>query len=255
MSGKIQKDYQSDIRRDFMKYLCICFVVLFISAPVILAENIMLQWDKVENVDGYRLFQSIRVKKSDGSWENIYDYASPITTETYPEGNIPQDVDSIIVDLPGVDEENTRYMFVARSYLGENESVNSNEVEYQVNLITPPAPTDLAGDYIKKDSLINLIWTQPAEQWYETDYWKVFYKIDDSEWIEIGRIDKGNELTLTQEFDVVPAGSQKNVDFTVLAYRQSGKFSANSTVLTLDIDRREVPPIQNLRINVQIPVK
>lgn len=212
-------------------------------------EQIRLEWDQVENVDGYYLYHSQR--------DSTFHYDIPITTELYPDGKIPQNITRLEVNLPGIEGRNTRYRFVARSFRGDEQSIDSNEVEYYVALVPPPPAVELAGSYDKAEGVVNVSWEQPAEdyEYLTVSHWIVYYRVGDAEWTAVGRTDAGGELTMTAPFAAVQSGEQADVDFVVVSYRRSGVYSANSNILTLTIDRRNVPPIQNLRINIEIPVE
>ena len=230
----------------------VCMFMLFIMAAR--AEKITLQWDSVDGVDGYYIFQTIRAGNPP---THEFDYENPVTNTEYPDGKIPQDVTQITIDLPGVQDADTKYIFVARAFKDDLQSENSNEVAYVVSLIPPFAAVELTGGYDKDAGLINLNWQQPGG---EPDYrqpvshWIVYYRIDGGEWTAIGRIDTGNDLQLEAPFSAVAEGEQAQVEFTIVTYRRSGIYSENSNILTIDVDRRNVPPIQNLRINIEIPV-
>lgn len=240
-----------------MKWINIIFALL-LFCTVAGADQIKLQWDLVDNVDGYRIYSAIRADTDgDGQVEHEYDFTNPLTTELYPDGNIPVEITEMVVDLSGPPEETTKYMFVARAFAGADESENSNEVVYVVNNITPEPPTELSGGYDKDNDVINISWSQPEEvPWSQVDHWIVFFRLsDDSEWVELGRVNKDHELALAVPFDQVAPGTSENIDFVVVAYRQGGVYSGNSDILSLHIDRRVVPPIQNLRISIEIPVQ
>lgn len=235
----------------FIWFFLMAFLFFTASAK---SENITLQWDSVADVDGYYIFQTIRAGNPP---THEFNYDQPVTTGTYPDGKIPQNVTQITIDLPGVQDADTKYMFTARAFRGDEQSENSNEVAYVVSLIPPFAAVELAGGYDKAAGLINLSWQQPGG---EPDYrqpvshWIIYYRIDGGAWTPIGRIDTGNELTLEAPFSAVAEGEQAQVEFTIVTYRRSGIYSENSNILTIDVDRRNVPPIQNLRINIEIPV-
>ena len=120
----------------------VCMFMLFVMT--VRGEKITLQWDKVDGVDGYRIFQSIRSLNEDGTWSNTFDYSSPI-------GEVTQDIDTLEVDLPGEDGQEIRYRFVARSFIADDESADSNEAEWKVNRIVPPTPISLTGNYSKEN--------------------------------------------------------------------------------------------------------
>ena len=245
------------------KLLLISFLAavisLFLLVSLVRGESITLQWDAVEGVDGYRVYQSIRALQDDGIWANEYDYSRPVTTVVHPAGDIPQETTELVVDLPGEADKQTRYRFVARAFRGDDMSVDSNEVEYKVNLVAPPAPAGLRGEYDKDAGIIRLSWTQPDDLYdYVIDYWILFYRLSGaSEWTRLGKITADNELTLETAFDAVPAGQAADVEFTAVSYRNSGIFSVDSDLFTIHIDRTGgvVPPIDELRISVIIPVE
>lgn len=220
-------------------------------------EQIRLQWDAVDGVDGYYLFQAIRAQNPDtGQVEHEFDYLSPITSEQFPDGKIPQDVTQFDVDLPGQADADTKYMFTARAFRGDETSENSNEVSYVVSLVPPFAPAELSGSYDKAAGMIHVSWAQPDDkfQWRTIDHWSVHYRVADGEWQPVGQVDAGHELAMETTFDAVAEGEQESVDFVVVAHRRSGVYSPDSDILTLDIDRRDVPPVQKLRINIEFPV-
>lgn len=234
-----------------MKYfsLLISIVCVVIITSFSSAEVITLEWDAVEGVDGYYLYQSQK--------DSTFHYDIPVTTEEYSDGKIPQSVTRLSIDLSGYEGADTRYRFVARSFKGEDTSEDSNEVEYYVSLVTPPSAISLEGSYNKEDGLVNISWEQPEEDvaWRSINHWIVYYRIDDGDWEPIGRINSDHELSMEAPFSAVEEGESKAVEFTIVSYRRSGVYSANSGVLTIDIDREEVPPIQNLRIRIDIPVE
>lgn len=226
---------------------------MFVLVVDIEAEEITLTWDMPEQqIDGVRIFQTVPVQDENGQWVNTYDYALPVSTPIYVDGNIPPEVNEVTIDLPGRTNQITKYCFVARAFLAGEESADSNEVDYKVNLIPPVAPIELSGSYEKDEQLINLSWQQPQDDW-AISHWVVYSKLPEGEFTELGRVDHGQELTLTQPL-VAPVGQRTNMSFAVVAFRSSGIYSSNSNELEIDIDRREVPPINNLQIKVQIPL-
>lgn len=240
-----------------IRKIMICLVSIAMLAGAAYAE-IQLEWDAVEGVDGYKIFQAIRMWNPETQQnEHHFDYSSPVTTENFPDGKIPQNVTSIVVDITGVENTSVKYLFVARSFIGDEESEDSNMVSYKYDLTKPPAPVNLAGGYDKDAQAISLSWSQPEEEWGEVDHWKVYYRMQDGEFIELAKVDDEQNLTLTTDFDKVGSGEVAEVDFVVVAFRNTGQYSADSDVLTITIDRRDgiiVPPVPNLRINIFIPV-
>ena len=234
-----------------------CLLVLFFIVTA-RSEQITLEWDKVDGVDGYYIYQTIRAWNPETQQvEHHFDYSDPIKTESYPDGKIPQSITTLEVDLPGVADADTKYMFTARSFRDDDTSANSNEVPYVVSLVVPPPAAELSGSYSEDEKLIRISWDQPAENepWRTINHWIIYYRIDDSEWIALGRINADHELSMQAPFNVVPQGEKKEVEFTIVSYRRSGVYSANSEILSIDVDRRgDVPPIENLRINIEFPV-
>lgn len=240
-----------------MRKIDVMIMAMFILIIIVLAfvfrawgEQIQLQWDPVDDVDGYMLYQSQK--------DSTFHYDTPVTTAEYPDGKIPQDVTSIDIDLSGYADQDTRYRFVARSFRGDEFSADSNEVQYYVCLVPPFPPTELRGSYDKPAGLVHLQWSQPPEEqaWRTIDHWSVYYRIgDESEWQLVGTVEAGGDLQIESAFSAVAEGETADVEFVVVSHRRSGVFSENSDTLTLTVDRRGVPPIQNLRISIEIPVK
>jgi hypothetical protein len=241
--------------KTFMKLifigLIICIVLLW--HMIAGAEQITLQWDPVDGVDGYHIYQAIRAANPDtGEVEHSFDYAAPV-------GTVAQDVTSLAVELPGEQGADTKYVFVARSYRGDDTSVDSNTVAYVVCLVPPLAATDLAGAYDVENGVINLSWSQApdAQAWRTISHWLVYYRIAGGDWVPIGRVDYGADPQLTAEFDAVAPGEAADVEFTVVTYRRSGVYSENSSIVAIAIDRSTsgpVPPVENLRVEIEIPV-
>lgn len=211
------------------------------------ADVVTLQWDPVEEVDGYYIYKVT---------EHPYDFSDPVKTEEYPDGKIPQDITTISIDLTGPTGEDTEYFFTAKSFRGDQTSEPSNEVSHIVCMVPPEPPSDLQGEYNKEQGLVTVSWEQSpeAEAWRQISHWIIYYKVEGENWIPIGRINSDHALTMEAPLDAVQQGERKNVDFVIVAYRNSGIYSQNSAVLTVDIDRRAVPPIQNLRLTVEIPL-
>lgn len=237
-------------RTIFMILLLWAVIILCITLAIVArAEKITLQWDTVEGVDGYYIYQFQK--------DETYDYTNPVKTVVYPDGKIPQHVDRLIIDLEGIAGQDTKYRWVARSFRGDEQSDDSNEVEYVVALTIPPAPNELAGSFDKEAGMINLSWVQPVEtQSYRMISHFIVYcrQQGDEEWKAIGRINSDNELTLQAPISAIMSEEKATLEFTIVAYRRSGVYSHNSDILSLEIDRTKVPVIQNLRINIEIPV-
>lgn len=226
----------------------IIIILLLIMPTFAHAEKIRLEWDAPgdENAkpDGYFIFQRVAGEE--------YDYNNPVKTDEYPDGKIPSDVFFIELDVPGVDLAATKYEWVARTIVEDDTSPNSNQVDYTVVKIPPLVPIDLSGSFERDSSIIRIAWTQPEDD-YMTHHWRVYYKVGEEEFTELGLVKKDQPLEFTSEFNVVQAGERKDVSFVVVAYRRSGVFSGNSQEIVIDVDRRTAEPV-NLRINIEIPV-
>lgn len=232
-----------------MRRLAIVLLIVLLPS-LVLAKTVKLTWDKIDNVEGVRVYHAKRYYVEEaGENQSFWDYDTPIC-------EVAIDVNECEYDLIGIDGRKVKYLFIARSFIGDKESENSNEVEYVYDLFPPPAPTDLIGDYDKTTKIVTLGWSQPNEQWNEVKLWRVYYRIEDGEYIELGVVDDESNLVLSAPFDVAPKGVVTNVEFVVVAYRDSGKFSENSLPFTITIDRTDeivVTPVKNLKI--EIPLK
>lgn len=243
-----------------MKRLTLIAFVLMIGlvyCNITIAGKVILQWDAVENVDGYNIYVTVPLTTENGEIITEFDYSTPITTEAFPGGNVPQDVTEIEVEVLGELNKKLDYHFVARAFRGDNQSEDSNEVVYTVDRLIPATPIGVHSEYDNVSGLITLRWEQPIEE-FEIAYWSVFYRIKDdtsiADWVKIGQVNSGLDLTLTAPFDVVALDEIKTVEFTIVAYRNDDTFSHNSDIVSLLIDRTEVPPIETLRIKAEIPV-
>lgn len=235
-----------------MQKIIMLLLALFLAIPLIShAEKITLEWDTPTGEtppEGYRIYQRTAVEGDQ------YDYVLPEITTLYPDGNIPYGVNSVVLDVPGTAGSVLKYLWVARAYRGENQSIDSNEVSYKVVNVPAVSPAALAAEYDPEAMTISLAWDQPQDD-HPIEKWIVYYRID-SNFVELGSVDSGQELTLSAPFDVIADGDMATVTFSVVAFRRSGVFSANSPEISLEIDRRstEVDPIENLRININIPL-
>jgi len=228
-----------------MKKLIICSVLLLIPT-FSFSEKIQLEWDySTENqakIDGFKLFMK-KVAAEE------YDYSNPIATISPSDRSYQIDVN------PG-ENENITYSFVVRAYKEDKESPDSNQVGYLVVGIVPAIPVSLTGEYNSETSILNLSWEQPVDD-YEVYKWIVYYRLKgQNKYTEVGKVDKGQALTLTKAFDAVAPGKKKIVFFTVVAFRRDHTVhSKNAAEFSITIDRRVPPaPPENLIINIEIPV-
>ena len=112
----------------FIKVLLTTGYYLLVAFPLIVsAAQVSLQWDANDPIpDGYRLFQ-----RQSGQ---AYNYTVPI-----------QNLTGTNCTVDGL-EEGTTYYFVVRAYVGDDESGDSNEVEYTPAASQLPADPDSDGD-------------------------------------------------------------------------------------------------------------
>lgn len=228
-----------------MKKLIFLFLILF--PTIAFSETIQLEWDypaeDESKIDGFKLFMR-------RLYTEEYDYTNPVATIPAVDRNYQIEVS------PG-EGANRTYSFVIRAYKGDEQSTDSNQVEYLVVGIAPQAPINLTGDYNKDTSILNLSWEQPTDE-YDVWQWIVYYRLTDQiDFTELGRVDRGQALVLTQDFDVVAKGESETVFFTVVAFRRDYTIhSANAAEFALVIDRQGPPAApENLKINIEIEVK
>lgn len=216
-------------------------IFLFLTARV-RADVITLQWDysAEENPDGFRIYQRVVGEE--------YDYNTPLLS-------VAGDQRSVQFDLAGEPDAAIKYEFVAKAFLKDEQSDDSNPVEYTVVRVAPPVPIDLIGEFDRENSVIKIAWSQPTDE-YDVDHWRVYFRMTGSEdeYSEIGIVRKDNPLEITATFNAVSIGERANIDFVVIAYRRNETYSGNSQIITIDVDRRRLGVPQNLRINIEIPV-
>lgn len=216
------------------------FLILLFSMTV-RAEKIMLEWDPPEGqYDGVYIYQHTAAP------DDVYDFTSPVA-------DVPAGQTSVVLDIPGIEGQVLKYQWVAKAYRADQQSAESNEVSYKVVRVVPISPINLTGSYDAKSSEINLTFEQPTDP-YAIDHWAIYYSVDGSGFIELGAIYDPDQLRLEGEFNAVKAGEKKAIIFRAISYRRSGVYSADSNNFELVIDRTDVDPIQNLRINLVIPV-
>lgn len=227
------------------KTLLFLFLILF--PTIAFSETIQLEWnysaEDEAKIDGFMLFMR-------RLYTEEYDYTNPVAT-------IPANERTYQINVDPGDNANRTYSFVVRAYKGDEQSTDSNQVDYLVVGITPQAPINLTGDYNKDTSILNLSWEQPLDD-FDIWQWIVYYRIDpEPEFTELGRVDRGQALILTKDFDVVQSGESKTVYFTVVSFRRDyNVHSGNSEEFSIVIDRQGPPvPPDNLIINIEIPVQ
>lgn len=229
-------------------FIAIC--LLFIATAA-LAEEITLMWDipADSQLDGFRCYQKTAYAN------DAYNYSNPVKTPIYPSGDIPADVDTLRVNVLGEEGGILKYLWVCRSYKGNEQSSDSNEVAYKVINTAPPVPINLNGRYDDAEKMIYLAWDQPLDN-HIIYKWVVYYRIEgDSDYTEIAMVNYDQDPKIQAPFDVVLSGEKKTVYFTVVSFRRSGVYSENSAEYAIDIDRQKIPPIENLRISIDIPIE
>ncbi len=214
------------------------------------SEEIKLTWDyQLSAIDGFRCYQKTAYANDN------YDFDSPVKTKNFPTGDIPAEVTEITIDLEGEENAVLKYLFVCRAFKGNLESENSNEVSYKVVRTIPPAPVGLSGFYDNAAGSIHIEWEQPQDG-HIVYKWAVYYRLEGQiEYSDLGIVNYGHDLILESPFDVVAEGEKKSVFFTVVAFRRSGVYSSNSEEYGIEIDRGFVGPIENLKIEVDIPLE
>lgn len=237
-----------------VKRIALIVLLLLLAPRPIYAEQITLLWDYDNSaaVDGFRVFYTIPHQDDTGQWHTTYDYALPLTTTLYQDGNVPPELRELTIDLPGRANLVTSYRIVARAFRDDQESADSNQLSYKVVRVPPEAPIELLGSYDTEASVVTLEWQQPPDDW-DISRWVVYYRTDGG-FTELGVVDGDRELKIAEPLNLVLPGEQNTVAFSVVAFRRSGVFSANSSEFEIHIDRREIPPMQNLRIRIEIPL-
>lgn len=227
-----------------MKKLIFLFLILF--PTIAFSETIQLEWDysaeDQAKIDGFKLYMKEK-------WKDAFDYTDPIATLD------PADR-STSIDAPTKAGAVQTYDFVIKAYKDDLESADSNTASYAVVGVKPLTPTGLMGQYDKELSIISLSWEQPLDP-YDIHKWIVYYQVDPAAgFLELGQVDKDQQLNLTTEFSGVAEGEIKNVTFTVVSFRRDYTvYSDNSESLIIEIDRSGPPvPPENLKINIEIPV-
>ena len=226
----------------FLLFLWFFIMIFLFFTARVRADVINLQWDysAEENPDGFRIYQRIIGEE--------YDYNTPLLS-------VSGDQRSVKFDIAGEPNAAIKYEFVARAYIDSDQSADSNQVTYQIVRIKPPIPIDLSGEFDRQNSMIKIGWSQPSDD-YEVAFWRVFFRLHgtEDEYTELGIVRKDMPLEITAQFNIVEIGSRAEVDFTIVSYRINGTYSGNSQILTIDVDRRKIGEVHNLRINIEIPV-
>lgn len=220
--------------------ILLLFLAIFSFVLDVDAELVTLSWDPPQQeIAGVRIYQKT-AKEGDA-----YNYDAPIADVLAP-------LNSATIEVLGEENAVLKYQWVARAYRDDIESTNSNEVSYKVVNIPPLTPIGLSAQYA--DDVIRLTWEQPTDSHF-ISHWLIYYKRDDGEFIPLGQVNDGNELELTADVtNIAPAEETTELTFVVVAYRSSGVYSANSVETTLTINRESIEPIQNLKIEVNIPL-
>lgn len=224
--------------------LVLIFLIVLLVPQNLGAEKIRLEWDPPadETYDGVKVFQHSAKPGSE------YDFSAPVAI-------VDKGMNYADIEVPGDPDTVLKYQWVVRAYRDAYESANSNEVSYKVINVPPVQPAELSGKY--ENGIITLTWLQPEDP-YPIYKWVVYYRLSDNDsWIELGTVDDMQNLTLTKAFDAVPDGRRETVTFSVTAFRRSGVYSTDNAVASVIVDRlgSTVPPVQNLRINIEIPVQ
>lgn len=116
------------------KPILTALILIFAITAGATASEVTLEWNATDPApDGYRVY--LRVSG------DAFDYSSPAWTGTGTQAKVA-----------GLDPGT--YFFVVRAYVGNQESANSNEVEYTVPTSgTVPVPGDLSGEKTQLDRI------------------------------------------------------------------------------------------------------
>lgn len=231
-----------------MRRVLLSMIVTFVLCSISYAAEVQLEWTpNTPNPDGYRLYQK------DGG--GAYDYANPVVLPSTggASGDIPGNLTTAIVPDLGVDGRSTKYCWVLRAFIGQDDSGDSNEVCYNVDLRVPPEPSSVSASWDKESSSITVQWNQDPS--VPVKEWKVYYSLTSgSSYQLIDTVSNdGSSHSITASFSAVPAGDRATVYFTVVAFRSDTLFSQNSGEVVVDVDRRELQ-IPVLRL-ITIPVE
>lgn len=227
------------------------FVVMIAAVCECNADEVTLQWDYGDTpIDGFRIYSGPMGQFDDGTW-------GPQLEEAPLVDNITPDMREVLTSQPGWAGQSKKFCFIARAFKGDEESPDSNDVCIVINNTPLIAPSDLAGTY--SDDMIEISWTQADA--IRAHYWIIYYRIGDGAFIQLDRVDNigQGELKLTKAFDAVEAGQSVDVQFAIVAFKNTDVFSPDSEILTITVDRSDVsvpiPPVENLRFKVLVPVQ
>lgn len=226
------------------KYIYLLVFAVMISFGMSYADTIDLEWDANTPVpDGYRIFQRIN--------DGVYGIA--IVPNGLSNSNIPATTTRITVgNLNGVAYQVTNFHFVARAFIGSNESGNSNEVVYTIDRTAPDTPSNFSGSFDKIASEINLLFDQSNQA--EVLFWKIFYsEISSGSYIELIQVENSglSTVTIAQPFTYVSVNEIKTIYFVIRAYRDIEVYSSSQEI-PIVIDRRTLVEPVNLRIIIPV---
>jgi len=224
------------------KILALLLVTLFIGIGFSHADSVTLGWTTPPDgvvIEGYRLFKHIE--------GGAYDYTSPIYDGTDLEYTFqyatPEEftVPSAINLAGSYNKETSEitltwsqnapnavdktFYFVCRAYIGEMESVDSNEVDHTFTF------SDISD-------------------------WKIYYsEAEAGPWTEFTTVPFSEDPHVTQPFVAVPEGQMQTIHFTVVTFGE-GKNSGDAIPVSIVIDRRIIPsPPVLFKKEVTIPVQ
>lgn len=234
-------------------------VAVMVSLVVILiafiaecnADSFDLEWDYNTTVDGFRIYSGPMTEQSDGSWyPQLGD--EPILSNIAPESR------SATVVENGWAGQSKKFCFVARAFKGDQESADSNYVCAVIDNRPLSAPADPTGEYDRDLSMITITWTQTDAD--RVSYWRVFYRIADGDFADFVVVANTGQtaMTVTEAFDAVAEGEAADVEFSIVAFKDPQVYSPDSEVLTISVDRTTqtpLPPVENLRFKIEIPVE
>ena len=240
-----------------MKKLCLALLLVFCVAAYASADILTFQWDYTDTpVDGFYLYQALVVYDTEQDlWLGQYDFTVPVVTGEFPDGKIPAQRRELTTEVLGVENAIQKFCWVLRAYRGGQESENSNQICAKINNLPLVAPVALNGVYDRDAETIKLTWVQENND--RVQYWQVYYRLpEQDEFTLFTRVDSAGEqaASITLPFDKVALGSQADVTWTVVAFKNPRAYSPDASNVSVSVDRRDpdapLPPPVELRFKI-----
>lgn len=229
--------------------------LLLIFPSLVFADVVHFEWDYPidQDIDSFSIYSGPMRQSETGSWVPEFG-ADPLLSGIDPAAR------SATATNPGLPAIDHNFCYVIRAVRRGFESNNSNQVCARINNTPLMAPIELQGEYDDEQESVSLSWAQTDIS--RAAFWNVYYRfVDDpgAGFIELGRVDNigQTEPTITRAMENVPDDQITSVAFAVVAYKDYEIYSPNSAEITIYIDRRskQVPPVNNFRFRINIPVE